>query len=150
MDEFERQILRIMQTDTRKTTEEIGFELGLSATSVQRKIKKLRLSGAIQKEIAVLNSAEIGGFVTVIVEVVMVRGGAAIIDSFKRKTEKCPEVQQCYYVAGDNDFVLIITAENMMKYEEVTRELFLNDSTVLKFQTNVVMKDIKVGLNIPI
>ncbi|MFC1233971.1 Lrp/AsnC family transcriptional regulator [Vibrio sp. F74] len=150
MDEFERQILRIMQSNTRKTSEEIGFELGLSASSVQRRINKLRKSGVITKEIAVLNGTEVGGYVTVIVEILMIRGGATIMDGFKDKVEKCPEVQQCYYVAGDTDFVLIITAENMKKYEEITRELFLNDSTIHKFRTNVVMKDIKIGLNIPI
>ncbi|GAB3515222.1 Lrp/AsnC family transcriptional regulator [Photobacterium alginatilyticum] len=150
MDNFDRLILVNLQSNNKVTSEELGHEIGLSATAVQRRVKKLRETGIIDKEIAVLNSNQLGGFVTVIVDVVMVKGGTQIIDGFKEKAIKNPDVQQCYYVAGDKDFVLVITATNMQRYEEITRELFLDDANILKFTSNIAMQPVKVGLSIPI
>jgi DNA-binding Lrp family transcriptional regulator len=150
MDNFDKQILVSLQSNNKKTSEELGIEIGLSATAIQRRIKKLRETGVIDKEVAILNGNQLGGFVTVVVEIVMIKGGTSVIDGFKKKVKNHPEVQQCYYVAGDKDFVLVVTAASMQRYEEITRELFLDDDNILKFTSNVAMQSVKVGLSIPI
>lgn len=58
-------------------------------------------------------------------------------------------VQQCYYVTGTADFILVVTAEDMESYEEFTRITFFEDPNVRSFQTNVVMDSVKVGLSVP-
>ena len=150
MDDFNRKILAILQSNNKKNTEEIGREIGLSATAVQRRIKKLKQEGIIEQEVTILNRDKLGGFITIIVEVIIVKGGMSVIDAFKKKVTNHPEVQQCYYLAGSTDFILIITAINMQRYEEITRELFLDDSNILKFTSNVSMQTVKVGLSLPL
>ncbi|MDB4837254.1 Lrp/AsnC family transcriptional regulator [Marinomonas sp.] len=150
MDSFDRQLLKIMQSNTRITTENMGQQIGLSATAVQRRLKTLRKSGVIEKEIAVLNPTDDDNYILVIVEVVLKQGGTNIVNAFKSKTQHYQEVQQCYYVAGANDFILIIAAKNMKRYDIITQELFLDDETILKFHSNVVMGNVKVGLEIPL
>jgi DNA-binding Lrp family transcriptional regulator len=149
MDSFDHQILKIMQLNARLTTEKIGQEIGLSATAVQRRLKTLRQSGVIEKEVAVLNTSSLRGHILVIVEVTLKQGGTAIINNFKTKTANYPEVQQCYYVAGENDFILVIAAISMKRYDTITQELFLDDDSILKFHSNVVMGNVKVGLDVP-
>ena len=80
----------------------------------------------------------------------MIKGGSSVIDVFKKKVKEHPEVQQCYNLAGDKDFALVITAINMQRYEEITRELFLDDKNILKFTSNVAMQYVKLGLSAPI
>jgi len=150
MDDFNRKILAILQSNNKRNTEEIGREIGLSATAVQRRIKKLKQEGIIEQEVTILNRDKLGGFITIIVEVIIVKGGMSVIDAFKKKVTNHPEVQQCYYLAGSTDFILIITAINMQRYEEITRELFLDDSNILKFTSNVSMQTVKVGLSLPL
>ena len=150
MDSFDRQILKIMQSNTRITTENMGQQIGLSATAVQRRLKTLRQSGVIEKEIAVLNPTDEDSYILVIVEVVLKQGGTNIINAFKSKAKNYPEVQQCYYVAGENDFILVIATKSMKRYDLITQELFLDDKTILKFHSNVVMSNVKVGLEIPL
>lgn len=149
MGSFDYQLLNLMQSNTRRTTEEMGQLIGLSATAVQRRLKTLRQSGVIEKEIAVLSTVELGGHILVIVEVVLVQGGSSVVDNFKKKTLAYPEVQQSYYVAGDNDFILVIATKSMQRYDIITQELFLNDKTILKFHSNVVMGNVKVSLEVP-
>jgi Lrp/AsnC family leucine-responsive transcriptional regulator len=150
MDTFDRQILKFLQANSRITTEKLGTRIGLSATACQRRIKKLREAGIILKEVALVDGIAVGGYVTVIVEVVLHQGSFQNIDSFKQQMLKFAQVQQCYYVTGNNDFVLIVIAENMLEYEKLTRELFFNNSNIKKFHSTVVMENVKIGLHIPV
>lgn len=150
MDKLDRQILQRLQQNNRISTEEIGHQVGLSATACQRRIKKLKQAGVIHKEIAVLDGIALGNFVTVIVEVIIKQGSAAHIEAFKNSMLAHSNVQQCYYVTGNVDFILIVTAENMLAYEKLTRDLFFNQKNILKFHSTVVMENVKVGLEIPI
>ncbi|TDO95762.1 Lrp/AsnC family transcriptional regulator [Marinomonas balearica] len=150
MDNFDLEILDRLQRNSRITTETLGIEIGLSATAVQRRIKKLKETGIIDKEIAVVNEALLGNAVTVIVEVAMKRGGTDVIGAFQKKAQSFNSVQQCYYVAGENDFILIVKADNLQHYEEITRDLLLNDKNIHKFYSNIAMQNVKVGLEYPI
>ncbi|MGO4780051.1 Lrp/AsnC family transcriptional regulator, partial [Lysobacter sp. 2RAB21] len=55
MDQFDRRILQRLQDDARTTTDDIAEAVGLSATAVQRRIKRLRAQGAIVSEVAVID-----------------------------------------------------------------------------------------------
>jgi Lrp/AsnC family leucine-responsive transcriptional regulator len=150
MDAFDRRILKLLQANSRMTTEELGLQIGLSATACQRRIRKLREAGIILKEVAVVDGIAVGGYVTVIVDVVLQQGSFQNIDTFKKHMLRFPQVQQCYYVTGHNDFVLIVIAENMLEYEKLTRELFFNNSNIKKFHSTVVMENVKTGLDVPV
>ena len=150
MDEFDQRLLALLQKNSRITTEEMGHQIGLSATACQRRLKKLRETGVIHKEVAILNPISLGGYVTVIVEVVMKKGGAVVMGEFKQKMLQHEEIQQCYYTTGNADFIVIIVAENMLKYEEVTQKIFFSNENIHKFHSTVVMENVKVGLEIPI
>ncbi|WP_336719968.1 Lrp/AsnC ligand binding domain-containing protein [Chryseobacterium indologenes] len=61
-----------------------------------------------------------------------------------------PEVQQCYYVTGESDFVLIIVVSSMKDYEQLTRRIFYGNDNIKHFRTLVSMNTVKSGLEIPI
>lgn len=150
MDIFDKKILNELQQNNRLSTHELGNKIGLSATACQRRLNKLRKSKLIIKEVAVLNGAELNNYVTIIVNIVIKQGRADNVEGFKKRMLANPHVQQCFYVAGDGDFVLIITAKSMLDYEKLTQKLFFCDDNIQKFHSTVVMENVKVGLNIPI
>lgn len=75
-----------------------------------------------------LTGVTFNNYVTVIVivdvDVVMKQGGNAAADNFKQRMKQHRNVQQCFYVTGDVDFKLIVTAKNSLDYEQLTKELF--------------------------
>ncbi len=150
LDQFDVAILNQLQDDNRVTSEVIAERVGLSPTACQRRIKRLRAQGTIAQEIAVLEPDLIGGRLTLVVQVILARGRADIVDAFKREIQAIPEVQQCYYVTGEADFILIVTAEDIAAYERFTRRVFRDNANIQKFHTNVVMEPVKVGLRIPL
>ncbi len=150
LDSFDLAILRILQDDNRATSDAIGESVGLSSTACQRRMKRLRAEGVIAKDCAVIAPDVIGGRMTMIVTIVLERGRADIIDAFKRQVQEVPEIQQCFYVTGEHDFVLIVTAKDMAEYERFTRRVFYGNENIQKFNTTVVMERVKTGLAIPL
>ena len=59
-------------------------------------------------------------------------------------------MQQCYYVAGAWDFVLIFLVRSMDQYVALTRELFFASGNVKTFNTLVAMNRVKTGSSVPV
>jgi len=150
MDKFDLEILEILQNNNQTPQRDIGEHIGLSAAAVQRRIKKLRQDGIIIGDIAVLDRERLGNPVTVVTEVFLESEKIELIDEARTLFLETPEVQQCYYVTGEADFVLIITVASMAEYEKLTRRIFFGVENVKRFKTTVVMSVDKVGLNLPI
>ncbi|MBY6069120.1 Lrp/AsnC family transcriptional regulator [Leisingera aquaemixtae] len=148
MDKKDHDILRLIQSNAQLTAEAISQEVGLSAPAVQKRLKKLRDTGVIAKEIAVLSPAKLGREMTVIVQVVLERESRMHLDAFKRKMRQAPQVQQCYYTTGEADFILVVIVKDIKEYETFTQEYFFDESNVSRFTSSVVMDRVKVSLDI--
>ena len=150
LDDFDLRILALYQRDTRVPAAEIGSAVGLSSAAVQRRLKRLRETGVIEAETARISAKAVGFPVTCIVSVDLRDESAAALDRFKRRMGQRPQVQQCYYVTGQADFILVVLAESMEAYEAFTREALLSEENVQGFVTHVVMDRVKVGGELPI
>ena len=56
MDKLDYDILRIVQNNSRLTAELISQQVNLSSAAVQKRLKRLRDNGVIEKEVAVLSA----------------------------------------------------------------------------------------------
>jgi Lrp/AsnC family leucine-responsive transcriptional regulator len=87
--------------------------------------------------------------ITVIVEVHAERTNTAAMVALK-KALSGPEVQQCYYVTGEADFVLILNVATMTEYEALARRMFDDNDNIKWYRTAVVLNRVKVGLEVPL
>jgi DNA-binding Lrp family transcriptional regulator len=149
LDAFDRKILEILQRDNTTPQRTIGEAINLSAPAVQRRIKRMTEEGVIRANVAVIDPAAVGQAITIFVEVEVISETAEQIEQAKREFAASPEIQQCYYVTGEADFVLVIVVPSMADYEALTRRLFFGNNNVKRFRTFVAMDRIKVGLSVP-
>jgi DNA-binding Lrp family transcriptional regulator len=150
LDSFDLAILAILQRDNTTPQRLIGEAVNLSAPAVQRRIKRMEQTGVIAGNVAVVEPAAVGQPITIFVEVELESERSDLIDAAKRQFSAAPEVQQCYYVTGEADFILVITVADMGAYEALTRKLFFDSKNVRKFRTFVAMDRVKVGLTVPL
>ena len=150
LDSFDLAILEILQKDNSTSHRAIGEAVNLSAPAVQRRIKRLEESGVVKANVAVVDPDKVGQSITIFVEVEVVSETTGLIDAAKASFLAAPEVQQCYYVTGEADFILIIVVPTMSAYEALTRRLFFSNDNVKKFRTFVAMDRVKVGLQVPL
>jgi DNA-binding Lrp family transcriptional regulator len=151
LDALDRQILAIYQHDTRIPSERIGAEVGLSAAAVQRRLKRLREEGVILAEQALLDPRALGLQLTAIVEVDLVDESARASAAFRERMVARPEVQQCYGVAGEKDYVLVVIVPDLPAYDAFCQACLLHDANVRSFTTRIVLDAAKRagGLAIP-
>ncbi|TNC20875.1 Lrp/AsnC family transcriptional regulator [Amycolatopsis alkalitolerans] len=150
LDPLDQAILSRLQVDSRTIAESIGAQVGLSAAAVQRRIKRLRETGVITREVAVVDPRAVGADMTFVVSVEMERERIEVLEAFRKQVLADPAVQQCYYVTGSADFVLVVVCRDMTEFEALTRRLFFDNGEVRHFTTSVVMDRVKVGLTVPL
>ena len=150
LDRADRAILTALQQDNKMPQRKIATLVNLSAPAVQRRIKRMEEAGIIQANIAVVNPAKVDQSITIFVEVEMESERIDLYEGAKRTFAGIPEIQQCYYVTGEADFLLIVNVKSMGDYESLTRQLFFENNNVKRFKTFVVMDRVKVGLSLPI
>lgn len=150
LDDADLTILRTLQEDCRIGLEQLSQACSLSVPSVQRRLKRLRDSGLILKEVALLDASQFDYKMTFVVLVELDRETLQQLDVFRKRARNEPQVQQCYYVTGEADFILVCSAQDMADFEALTHRLFFENSNVRRFRTSVVMDRTKVGLSLPI
>lgn len=150
LDGFDLAILAILQKNNATPQREIGEAVNLSAPSVQRRIKRMQAAGVIAAQVAVVEPAAVGQAITILVEVQVENERIDLIDAIKASFAAAPNVQQCYYVTGDADFVLVVTVPTMADYEALTRRLFFDNTNIKRFRSLVVLDRVKVGLAVPL
>ena len=150
LDQHDLSILQSMQKNARVSLEALSETCALSVPSVQRRLKRLRDNKIISSEVAIIEPDKVGQEMTFIVQVDMEREALHHLDEFRKQAKAEARVQQCYYVTGDADFVLICVAKNMRDFEDLTHKLFFGNANVRRFKTSVVMDRAKVGMALPI
>jgi Lrp/AsnC family transcriptional regulator, leucine-responsive regulatory protein len=150
LDEFDLKLLDTLQRNSRLTADELAEQVSLSPSSVQRRLRRLREEKIIDAEVAIILPETLGRNLTAIVEVTLDTDRSQVVEELERAIQAAPEVVQGYYVTGNTDFVLIVTAKNMQDYEEFADRFFAKRRHVKHFHTSVVMRRVKWGMSVPV
>lgn len=150
LDEFDLKILSILQKNNLTSQRAIADQVALSAPAVHRRIQRLQSLGVICGNVAIVEPEKVGRLITLIVEVMVESEQAEELAKLKRVFADTPEVQQCYYVTGEPDFILVVTTRDMKEYEALTQRLFFGHHNVKRFRTYVVMDRVKAGVSVPV
>jgi len=150
LDQTDRAILTVLQQDARLSTDALADTVGASRSSVQRRLKRLNETGVIEREIVQLNPQKANALMTFVVEVELERERVDLLDDFKRSMLTLTEVQQCYYITGHADFILVVLAKDMNDYERFSRQVFVENPNIRRFATSVVVDRVKASLQVPL
>ena len=148
LDGFDRQILEIIQHDNQRTHADIGGTVGLSASAVRRRLKLLRDSGFIEKDVAVLRTGEIG--VRLVVLVSFQNETIEAFDAFDEQIRSTPEILQGYHISGPVDYCLIVQGPSPEWYEDWGKEAFMSNPAIRRYDSHVVWSCKKFETAIPL
>lgn len=148
LDEFDHRLLELLQRDAGATLTALGEAVGLSASAVQRRITRYRKSGLL-RQVAVLDPGLLGGITLATVLVAMERESAKHHAAFHARMRAAPEVQQCYTLAGEWDYLVILATTGVAHCREVADRLFGSDDNLKRYETRMVFEPIKLGLALP-
>ena len=150
LDRFDRQLLNLVQQDASQTAERLAEEVALSPSAIQRRLRRLKDQGVILREAAVVEPRKVGKPTFFVVSLQVERERPELLAQLRRWLADQAHVQQAYYVTGEADFVLIVTAPDTETYDGLMARLITENPNVKRFTTNVALGLVKRGLAIPV
>ncbi|MCK8059266.1 MULTISPECIES: Lrp/AsnC family transcriptional regulator [unclassified Fusibacter] len=109
MDQFDLQILSLLQRDGRISTAELGRKIGLSTTATKERVKKLEDEGVIESYAAIINQKAVGYGLTAFITIPV--GDIGIKEMGDRLTA-LPEVTECHKVTGNTCFLIKVMVKD--------------------------------------
>ena len=148
LDEFDREILQIVQRDNRLTNAEIGERVGLSPSAVRRRLAALRESGTIRGDVSLVDPDK---HLTTIVVLIRFHYESVEADrEFRKQMEEAPEVTQCYSVAGGVDYVLIVQVPDKATYEAWGQRALMSNAAIRRYDSHIVWSRVKFTTAVPV
>ncbi len=150
LDRYDRQLLRLVQDDIGASAEQLAAQVPLSPSSIQRRLRRMREAGVIEREVAVVDPAALGRPTFFIVSLQVERERPELLNQLRRWLAAQEHIQQAFYVTGESDFVLVVAAPDTESYDTLMGRLVSENPNVSRFTTNVALSVVKRGLSIPI
>lgn len=143
LDKIDRKILEILQREGRISVTDLAARVGLSATPVSERVKRLEREGVITGYHAHLSPAALGLKLLVFVELRMSAKSALIFDSVKKELAHVPEVLECHLVSGEFDYLIKARMSDMSDYRSLLGRILLKLPSALESRSYVVMEELK-------
>ena len=135
VDERDAGILARLEADARATYAEIGEAVGLSPSAVHDRVRKLEQAGVIRGYRAELSPEALGLFVTALVSVTPLDPHQP--DDTPERVTEFREVEDCYSVAGSENYVLKVRTRTTGDLEDLIRRL--REKAEVATRTTVVL-----------
>jgi Lrp/AsnC family leucine-responsive transcriptional regulator len=136
MDAVDQQILSLLVEDGRRTYDDIGRRVNLSAPSVKRRVDRLRSTGALEGFTAVVDHGAMGWNTEALVELFFQAGTQ--LDEVAKVLREHPEVVEAWSVTGEPDAIARVRTEDNAALERLIMDLQRN-GMVIRTRSQVVM-----------
>ncbi len=150
LDAIDRRILDVLQGDNQVTNLALAARVGLSPPACLKRVRQLRADGIIVKDVALVDPERVGQTIVAFVGVELERQREDVLAAFERKIAAEAEVQQCYFVSGEIDYLLVVTCRDMNAYNDFARRVLANEHNIRRFRTSFNLARIKYETRVPI
>ena len=150
LDSYERKILALLQQDCSLSAAEIAEKVGLSTTPCWRRIQRLRESGVIARQVALLDRRKIGLNAQIFAQVKLNAHGRQHLDEFTAAIREFPEVLEAFVLMGPVDFLLRIVAADIDAYERFFFEKLSRLQGVQEINSIAALSEIKSTTALPL
>src|SRR3569832_270982 len=154
IDRLDAAILRILQEDGRETYDVIGSQIGLSASAVLRRVKRMEESGVIDRYVALVKPQSIGLGLTAYVNVRLEKHTESHkrnpMDVFRASVQAWPEVIECAALTGEMDYLLRVVVQDMNQYSRFMMDTLLKHPSVEDCKTSFVLDRVKATTAVPL
>ncbi len=143
LDNLDKQIIDLLSENAKLSNKEIASKIGLTVTPTFERIKRLERIGMIKGYTVVLNKKMIGKGLKVQCLVSLKEHHLDLLKSFESKIVHFDEVSECYHIAGDYDYILVIEVGDMDEYQFFLKEKLASIPSISNVQSSFVMSTIK-------
>ena len=149
IDDLDRKILAELQADASQSLDEIARKVGSSKTPVWNRIKRMKETGVITRQTAILDAEALGleacFFVLVRTSEHEADWQRRFLDVLKRRRE----VLEAHRLAGDIDYILKVRVKNARAYDQFYQAL-ISEVKIHNVTALLSMEEIKSTTVLPL
>ena len=143
LDSIDRVIVRELQADGRISNLDLAARVHLSPSACLRRVKRLEESGVIARYVALVDGKAVGQPGTSFTIVNLERLTVPAMEAFEDAVRQQPQILDCFYVAGSNDYLLRFTYRDAADLEQFHTDVLMRLPGVMRSNSMLVLRTVK-------
>ena len=142
LDKIDYGILSALQDNARMPNAQLAEKVGLSPSACSRRLDALEAAGVIHGYHARLSNRVLGHPVTVIVHISLSSQSEKHLAEFEEAVQACPNVQMCYLMSGEHDFILRVVARDLADFERIHKTQLSAMPHVVRMHSSFALRNV--------
>ena len=150
LDQIDRKIIGVLQSNGLATSEELSAAVGLSPSPCARRVRMLEKDGVIKGYVAVIDQGKVGLPISAFASIKLARQHEDDLDRFARAVARWPEVVDCYLMTGQRDYLMRIVVPDLEAYERFLKQKLTRLEGVASIETSFALGQVKRSEPLPL
>ena len=150
LDSIDRAILGELQAQGRLSNQELAQRVHLSPSACLRRVKALEDSGVIGQYVALVNPRAVGKHGISYTIINLESMSTPLLQAFEQAVRDEPEVLDCFYVAGSNDYLIRFAYRDAEDLERFHAEVLMRLPNVARTNSLLVLRTVKKTTALPV
>ncbi|MEQ1682919.1 MAG: Lrp/AsnC family transcriptional regulator [Burkholderiaceae bacterium] len=150
LDSVDRLILTELQREGRLSNQDLAQRVHLSPSACLRRVKALEDSGVIAQYVALVNPRAVGKHGISFTIINLESMNTAQLEAFEQAVRDQPEVLDCFYVAGSNDYLIRFAYHDAEDLERFHAEVLMRLPNVARSNSLLVLRTVKKTTALPV
>jgi DNA-binding Lrp family transcriptional regulator len=146
VDEIDRNIIRLLQEDSRKSFNKIADRLGIAVGTAYNRVKNLEDKGILKSYTIILDPTKLGYGLTALI---LIQADGRYLPEVEKELAKLNEVISIYDITGDYDVAVVARFKNRASLNNFIKST-LKMPHVSKTVTNVVLNVVKEDFRVKV
>jgi Lrp/AsnC family leucine-responsive transcriptional regulator len=143
LDAIDKKLLALLKENAKSNSKELAAEVGLTLTPTYERVKRLENKGFIESYTIRIAKDKIGKNLRVLCNLSLKSHSADLLQNFEESVIKLEEVNACYHIAGNFDYLLLIEVESMEEYSTFLKEKLASIPHIATVQSSFIMNTMK-------
>ena len=150
LDAIDRSILAELQAEGRLSNLELAQRVHLSPSACLRRVKALEDGGVIAQYVAIISPRAVGKHGVSFTIINLESMNTPLLEAFEQAVRDQPEVLDCFYVAGSNDYLIRFTYRDAEDLERIHSEVLMRLPNVARTNSLLVLRTVKKTTALPL
>ncbi len=149
-DQIDRRILTELQENGRMPIVELANRIHLTKTPCAERVRRLERDGVIRQYRAELDPVALDAGFVMVVQVTLSQTSDDSFELFNEAVKRIPEIQTCYLIAGQFDYLLLVRTSDIARYRNVLGDQIGKLPGVQMTHSYVVMEEVRNRKTLPV
>ncbi len=150
MDDLDKEIIYILQEDSKITNAQLAKEIGLSPSSTLERVRRLESTGIIKGYSLILDKEKIGLGCSFFIYIKLTSIQKETVDNFIDIIKEIPEIVEAHKITGIADFLLKVYCNKVSDYDYLITEIFSDIEEIREMRSEIILDTIKEKGALPI